>query len=76
MGRTKLLRSRRDFLKDLPMISSTLAAPTFLVRGIQGAQKFPGGPSRTGRILLVVELAGGCDGLNTIVPYANDFYYQ
>ena len=30
----------------------------------------------SGRILVVIELAGGCDGLNTVVPYTNDFYYQ
>ena len=73
MCRTKLLRSRRDFLKDLTMISATLSAPTFLVRSLRGAQASIAG---SGRILVVIELAGGCDGLNTIVPYTNDFYYQ
>ena len=73
MCRTKLLRSRRDFLKDLTMISATLSAPTFLVRSLRGAQASMAG---SGRILVVIELAGGCDGLNTIVPYTNDFYYQ
>jgi uncharacterized protein (DUF1501 family) len=28
------------------------------------------------RILVVVQLSGGNDGLNTVVPYANDMYYQ
>jgi len=28
------------------------------------------------RILVVVELAGGNDGLNTVVPYRNDEYYR
>ena len=73
MCRTKLLRSRRDFLKDLTMISATLSAPTFLVRSLRGAQASMAG---SGRILVVIELTGGCDGLNTIVPYTNDFYYQ
>ncbi len=73
MRRTKLLKSRRDFLKDLTMISATLTAPTFLVRSLRGAQGFRIG---SGRILVVIELAGGCDGLNTIVPYTNDLYYQ
>ena len=73
MRRTKLLKSRRDFLKDLTMISATLTAPTFLVRSLRGAQGFMTG---SGRILVVIELAGGCDGLNTIVPYTNDYYYQ
>jgi uncharacterized protein (DUF1501 family) len=71
MDRTKLLKNRRDFLKDLTMVSATLSAPTFLVRSLQGAEV-----SAAGRILVVIELAGGCDGLNTIVPYTNDFYYQ
>lgn len=71
MDRPKRLKNRRDFLKDLTMISATLSAPTFLVRSLQGA-----GVSAAGRILVVIELAGGCDGLNTIVPYTNDFYYQ
>ncbi len=71
MDRPKRLKNRRDFLKDLTMISATLSAPTFLVRSLQGA-----GVSEAGRILVVLELAGGCDGLNTMVPYTNDFYYQ
>ena len=28
------------------------------------------------RILVVIQLAGGNDGLNTVVPYADDLYYQ
>ncbi len=30
---------------------------------------------RTDRVLLLVELAGGNDGLNTVVPYGHDRYY-
>ena len=29
-----------------------------------------------GKILVVIQLSGGNDGLNTIVPYRNDIYYQ
>ncbi|MHA6728833.1 DUF1501 domain-containing protein [Devosia sp. A369] len=28
------------------------------------------------RILVIVELSGGNDGLNTVIPYADDAYYQ
>jgi uncharacterized protein (DUF1501 family) len=35
-----------------------------------------GGASDTGRILVVVELSGANDGLNTVVPYADDAYYR
>ena len=27
-------------------------------------------------ILVVLQMAGGNDGLNTVVPYANDYYHQ
>ncbi|MDA2933984.1 DUF1501 domain-containing protein [Acidobacteria bacterium AH-259-D05] len=76
MHRSNLLKSRRDFLKDLTLISATLSAPSFLVRTLKGAQMSTASLGNAGRILVVVELAGGCDGLNTIVPYTNDFYYQ
>ncbi|TAF67933.1 MAG: DUF1501 domain-containing protein [Cytophagales bacterium] len=29
-----------------------------------------------GKILVVIQLSGGNDGLNTIIPYQNDLYYQ
>ncbi len=32
--------------------------------------------SPTGKILVIVQLSGGNDGLNTVVPYRNDIYYQ
>lgn len=32
--------------------------------------------SRSGKILVVVQLSGGNDGLNTVVPFRNDIYYQ
>lgn len=31
---------------------------------------------KDGRILVVLQLAGGNDGLNTVVPVENDFYYR
>jgi uncharacterized protein (DUF1501 family) len=61
--------NRRDFLK-----SSMLT----LVSGVGG----PGFLSRTalaalgkGKTLVVVQLSGGNDGLNTLVPYTNGAYY-
>ena len=32
--------------------------------------------SMNGKILVVLELSGGNDGLNTIIPYADDSYYN
>lgn len=33
-------------------------------------------PNTNDRILVVVQLSGGNDGLNTVVPYADDMYYK
>ena len=35
-----------------------------------------GAASEDERILVVLELSGGNDGLNTVVPYSNDAYYR
>lgn len=34
------------------------------------------GVAPTGKILVVVQLSGGNDGLNTVIPYRNDIYYR
>jgi uncharacterized protein (DUF1501 family) len=67
--------TRREFLQ-LGLGSSTLLAcgptiPTFLARSALAA---PAGDRSTGRVLVVVELSGGNDGLNTVVPYGDDAY--
>ncbi len=67
--------TRRDFLKAtlgasmmLPLASP---APNFLVRAASA-----GAARRDDRdtVLVVVQLSGGNDGLNTVVPYADDEY--
>jgi uncharacterized protein (DUF1501 family) len=65
--------SRRTFLglgAGLPLF---LAESNFALAANQTAgvaQKHPN------RILVVLELSGGNDGLNTVVPYADDNYYK
>ncbi|MEM9931462.1 MAG: twin-arginine translocation pathway signal, partial [Bacteroidota bacterium] len=64
--------NRRSFLKSSTLASTAMLTPLFL----QGMQ-FPGATgSRNGKILIVLQLSGGNDGLNTIIPYGNDIYYQ
>ena len=36
----------------------------------------PAGERKNQRILVVLEMSGGNDGLNTVVPYADDAYYR
>ncbi len=42
----------------------------------QVAQAMAADEASKDRILVVVELSGGNDGLNTLVPYSNDAYYK
>ena len=63
---------RRNFLKSAGLASSALMVPSFL-QGATGRRLMS---SRTGRILVVIQLSGGNDGLNSIVPYQNDIYYK
>jgi uncharacterized protein (DUF1501 family) len=70
--------TRRDFLRQgLVLVSVGFAAPAFLARtGL--AAELPSGSSSSAsrRILVVVQLSGGNDGLNTVVPYADPLYRQ
>lgn len=63
---------RRDFLRQSGLASTSLLVPSFLTEANLGRLY----AQRTGKILVVVQLSGGNDGLNTIVPYENDLYYQ
>jgi len=68
--------SRRKFLSgSLGTLSLCLTQPDLLALAAQAANLAPraGG---TGKILVIVQMAGGNDGLNTVVPYAEGNYYQ
>ncbi|WP_243473580.1 DUF1501 domain-containing protein [Winogradskyella sp. MH6] len=62
---------RRKFLKDSALASSLLFVPSFL-KAFESVDATRLGYKR----LVVVQLAGGNDGLNTIIPYNNDIYYN
>lgn len=68
------MTSRRDFLKTSALASTLLFVPRFLHR--LDAQALPALQDAGGRRLVVVQLGGGNDGLNTIVPFRNDLYYK
>ena len=76
--------SRREFLsRGLYGIGVSAALPlgssSILGRASQAlaAEALAGGREKHAeRILVVVELSGGNDGLNTVVPYRNDEYYR
>jgi uncharacterized protein (DUF1501 family) len=63
---------RRNFLKTSSLATGALFIPSFLKPfELQAMQRNAG----TGKVLVVIQLSGGNDGLNTIVPYDNDLYY-
>ena len=62
---------RRDFLRNNVLASSLLFVPNF-VKAFEGMDtRFLGNKK-----LVIVQLAGGNDGLNTIIPFRNDIYYR
>ncbi|MEM8526382.1 MAG: DUF1501 domain-containing protein [Bacteroidota bacterium] len=63
---------RRNFLKNTAFGSSTLLVPNFL-QSYSPERLYN---SRSEKILVVIQLSGGNDGLNTIIPYRNDVYYK
>ncbi len=73
---------RRGFGRALGLTALTATVPTFLHRtGIALAGDPAKGSApikglKDDRVLVVVQLAGGNDGLNTVVPFAADRYYK
>jgi uncharacterized protein (DUF1501 family) len=72
--------TRRDFLKRGTLfLAMGVTAPTFLTTTARvladEADQCMTGPSSK-RILVVVQFGGGNDGLNNVVPYGDQLYYQ
>jgi uncharacterized protein (DUF1501 family) len=65
--------TRRDFLarglRDSTLIAMTPTLPGFLARTARAA-----GAAKDGRVLVVVQLDGGNDGINTVVPFRDEGY--
>lgn len=64
--------SRRNFLKSSALVSASLLIPEFLKAS---ASRILVNGERQ-RVLVVIQLSGGNDGLNCVVPFKNDLYYK
>src|SRR5436309_6703007 len=68
--------TRRQFLGQSALGVSSLALggvlPGLFARAAESARQ----ADLNDHVLVVVELAGGNDGLNTLVPFENDLYYK
>jgi uncharacterized protein (DUF1501 family) len=60
---------RREFLKRSALVSLSPLVPAFLARSVAGADV-----KIDDRTLVVIQLDGGNDGLNTVVPFADELY--
>ncbi|NND10781.1 MAG: DUF1501 domain-containing protein [Flavobacteriaceae bacterium] len=62
---------RRKFIKSSALSSSVLLAPSFIKAMEQINIELFGYKK-----LVIIQLTGGNDGLNTVIPYRNDLYYK
>jgi len=62
---------RRQFLKAGTLATASLLLPNFLK-----AMSSPEALERGNKVLVILQLSGGNDGLNTIVPIRNDIYFR
>jgi uncharacterized protein (DUF1501 family) len=73
---------RRQFTRLMGLSAVTATVPTFLHRtgialaGDEARGITPIKGLKDDRVLVIVQLAGGNDGLNTVVPYADERYYK
>lgn len=62
---------RRNFIQQSALASSLFFVPSF-VKAFENVTKDVLGFKK----LVIIQLAGGNDGLNTIIPFNNDIYYK
>lgn len=62
--------NRRKFLKNSSLLSAAPLIPGFLT------EMRPYGRTMAEKRLVIIQLSGGNDGLNTVVPFRNDDYYR
>ena len=63
--------NRRKFIRNTGLATTMLFVPSF-IKAFEKKSFLMSGQRR----LVVIQLSGGNDGLNTIIPYNDDAYYQ
>ncbi len=63
--------TRRSFLQSQAVVALSSTVPLFITRSANGLT-----PEKDSRVLVVVELIGGNDALNTVVPFRDETYLK
>ena len=63
------MNTRRQFLQRSALVSLSPWIPAILPHSLQAAES-----KKDDKILVVVQLDGGNDGLNTVIPFADENY--
>ncbi|TXH21452.1 MAG: DUF1501 domain-containing protein [Chitinophagaceae bacterium] len=66
-----MLFKRKEFLQIGSLATASLMMPKFL-RAFEAKNMVPAG----NKVVVVLQLSGGNDGLNTVIPVRNDIYYK
>ena len=62
---------RKEFIQVGSLATASILLPGFL-KALEKKNSVPPG----NKVVLVIQLSGGNDGLNTIIPITNDIYYR
>jgi uncharacterized protein (DUF1501 family) len=62
---------RKEFIQIGSLATTALLLPKFL-KAFEGKTMVPPG----NKVVVILQLSGGNDGLNTVIPVRNDFYYR
>jgi len=66
-----MIFKRKQFIQIGSLATASLMVPKFLKAFDSPARVMPGN-----KVVVVLQLSGGNDGLNTVIPYRNDLYYK
>ena len=66
-----MLIKRKQFIQVGSLATASLMLPKFL-KAFESRNMVPAG----NKVTVILQLSGGCDGLNQVIPIRNDIYYR